>query len=292
MQTDIPLKRLTALRAADLLPLFGTPDARLMAVETLELPAGATRLDNVLRVRSSLGQEYLHVIEWQGYRDPTVLWRIIGYLAWLGQRTPDVTVMGTLVYLTPECDVGDTLRQMIDSAEIRSWSVPCIRLWQLEAAATLTSGNLGLAVLMPLMSDADSSLVEQAIVRILDEAPLPQQADLLSILGVFAEPLFDKDRFVRLVGKERLMGSDLLAYLMEEKTAEIEAKSFQQGAQQSLQQALEEALAARFPQAPIALIHDIQRVTKPDQLRHLIIAVFQVADLSEFERLLAQAASL
>ncbi len=69
MQTDIPLKRLTLLRAADLLPLLGAPHARVVAVESLELPASATRLDNVLRLRSAQGQEYLHVIEWQGYHD-------------------------------------------------------------------------------------------------------------------------------------------------------------------------------------------------------------------------------
>lgn len=45
MQTDIPLKRLTLLRAADLLPLFGLPQGELIAVETLEFPASATRLD-------------------------------------------------------------------------------------------------------------------------------------------------------------------------------------------------------------------------------------------------------
>lgn len=66
MQTDIPLKRLTALRANDLLPLLASAEATVIAVETLELPASATRLDNVLRLRSVGGQEYLHVIEWQG----------------------------------------------------------------------------------------------------------------------------------------------------------------------------------------------------------------------------------
>lgn len=43
MQTDIPLKRLTELRAADFLPLWGFPDATLLDVETLELPLA--RLD-------------------------------------------------------------------------------------------------------------------------------------------------------------------------------------------------------------------------------------------------------
>lgn len=45
MQTDIPLKRLTALRGADLLPLLGVPAATLLDVVSRELPSTATRLD-------------------------------------------------------------------------------------------------------------------------------------------------------------------------------------------------------------------------------------------------------
>jgi hypothetical protein len=97
MQTDIPLKRLTLLRAADLLPIFGLSQGELIAVETLELPASATRLDNVLRVRSPAGQEYLHSSEWQGYRDPALLWRLTSSIAWLGQCIPDVAITGTVV---------------------------------------------------------------------------------------------------------------------------------------------------------------------------------------------------
>ncbi|NJN66466.1 MAG: hypothetical protein HC884_06995 [Chloroflexaceae bacterium] len=40
MHTDIPLKRLTALRGADLLALFGLPNATLVRVESPELPFG------------------------------------------------------------------------------------------------------------------------------------------------------------------------------------------------------------------------------------------------------------
>lgn len=39
MKTDIPLKSLTTLRGADLLPLIGLPFSELIKVETLEIPA-------------------------------------------------------------------------------------------------------------------------------------------------------------------------------------------------------------------------------------------------------------
>jgi len=110
MHTDLPLKRLTALRGADLLALFGLPDATLVRVETPELPFGARRLDNVLHVRTPDGQEYLLIIEWQGYRDPFVLWRVVSYVALLSQQPHGLPVLGVLVYLTRPCDVGETLR--------------------------------------------------------------------------------------------------------------------------------------------------------------------------------------
>ena len=40
METDIPLKRLALLRAADLLPLRGAPDATVVGVETLAAEIG------------------------------------------------------------------------------------------------------------------------------------------------------------------------------------------------------------------------------------------------------------
>ena len=90
---------------------------------SLELPASAKRLDNVLHLRSPKGQEYMHVLEWQGYPDPVVLWRMLGYMGWLGQRLPKMTVLGTLVYLTPDSDAGDTLHQMIDGQSIRPFQL-------------------------------------------------------------------------------------------------------------------------------------------------------------------------
>ncbi len=206
MQTDIPLKRLTTLRAPDLLPLITSEAATVIAVETLELPANATRLDNVLRLRSAGGQEYLHVIEWQGYNDPVVLWRLAGYLAWLGQRHDKQVIVGTVIYLTPASDVGDRLRQTVDGRALLTWSMPVVRLWELDASDAAQHGSLGLAVLSPLMHGATAELVEQVVVQVIDQAPPPQQADLLSILGVFAEPLIDAASFVTLVGKEGSLG--------------------------------------------------------------------------------------
>ena len=110
----------------------------------------------------------------------------------------------------------------------------------------------------------------------------------LSILGVFAEPLMDTRHFVHLIGKEQLMGSDLLTYLMEEKTAQLEAQ-FEAKSRQKLQQSLQAILAARFPQAPIALVQNIQRVNRTETLHELLVAAAQAATIEEFEPHLRQA---
>ena len=86
MQTDVPLKLLLERCAADLLPLLGI-EGEVVRVETLELPATAARLDSAIWLRSPGGIVYIHILEWQGYRDPTLLWRVIGYKASLLQSS-------------------------------------------------------------------------------------------------------------------------------------------------------------------------------------------------------------
>ncbi len=88
MKTDIPLKLLTTLRAADLIPLLGVPAASVIEVVVCELPMSKQFLDTLVRVRSPQGQEYLHRIEWQGYFDAAALWRLIGYMGLVGQDAP------------------------------------------------------------------------------------------------------------------------------------------------------------------------------------------------------------
>ena len=284
MRTDIPLKRLAELRGADLLPLLGVPATTVRRVDSLELPASAERLDTVLTLVSPGGQEYLLVVEWQGYRDPAVLWRVASYCARIGQRTPLIAVLGSVVYLNPTADSGDTLTQMVDGVALQVWPVRVVRLWQHDAAAAVSSGTLGLAVLSPLMANANETLVTQAAQMVVRDAPPAQQADLLVILGVFGEPFVPAAQFVRLVGKEHLMGSDLVSYLMEEQVAEREARYTEE-----LQRTLEATIAARFPAAPLRLAQTIHQITRTDVLHRLIIAVVSVADVPAVEQELARA---
>ena len=162
MKSDIPLKRLTALRGADFLPLLGFPDATLIEVVSRELPTSAKRLDTLLRLRSPHGQHFLHLLEWQNYPDPLILWRTVGYLAWIGQNEPDMSMLGTIAYLHPAADMGDSLIQRIDGQIVRHWQIGSIRLWEQDAQAALATTNIGLVVLSPLMQNASPSLIETA----------------------------------------------------------------------------------------------------------------------------------
>ena len=100
MKTDVPLKRLTVLRPHDLIPLLGLPAVSIEEVTVRELPFPQKRLDTLLRVRSPHGQVYLHLLEWQAYFDPAVLWRIITYLGVLGVAYPSMTLIATIMHVS------------------------------------------------------------------------------------------------------------------------------------------------------------------------------------------------
>src|SRR5258708_5752041 len=143
MRTDIPLRTLTRTRPADLLSLLGTPHATVLGVESLELPSVSTALDTLLRLRSARGTDYLHLVEWQGYRDPLLLWRVLGYLSDVGQQYRGPTIVVTVIYLQPGDDVGGTLRQVLDDQEAWSVTFRVVRLWQEDAQAAVASGLPG-----------------------------------------------------------------------------------------------------------------------------------------------------
>jgi predicted transposase YdaD len=99
MKTDHTLKRLTELCPEDLLALLGAPASEVLRVETLQLPATSTSLDNLISLRGPDGRVFLHLIEWQGYTDPTFLWRVLHYVSWLGQRRSERPILVTVIYL-------------------------------------------------------------------------------------------------------------------------------------------------------------------------------------------------
>lgn len=111
------------------------------------------------------------------------------------------------------------------------------------------------------------------------------------------------------------MASDLISYLIQDKVAEWEQKEAKlqeenaalhaqlQAAQQTTvqaaqhasvqagQHAIEGILIARFPDAPLAVMNDIRRITNPERLQALIGPLVTAATLDEARRLLADTAA-
>ncbi len=242
MQTDLPLKMLAELRGEDLLPLLGIPADKVVRVETLELTFLQRRLDNVLYIRSPGGQVYAHIIEWLGYKDTEVLWRLSIYQSVLGLKLRNMTVVVTLVYLDSAYDVGNTLEQKIDGKVVSSCTIRCIRLWEKDAHEAMASGILGLMILCPLMHNATQEMVVEIKDAILREVEPAQQDTYLAILGVFAAKIVDPQWFVDIIGRERMIGAEFIEYLLQEKTADMK----KQLAEQEEQLAEQEEQLAEF----------------------------------------------
>ncbi len=69
-------------------------------------------------------------------------------------------VVGTVVSLRLEDDMGAGIVQTSDGQVGQPWSVGRIVLWEQDARAARSSAHLGLVVLSPLMHNADTTLIE------------------------------------------------------------------------------------------------------------------------------------
>jgi hypothetical protein len=123
---------------------------------------------------------------------------------------------------------------------------------------------------------------------------------------MLAEPLMTRERFVDLIGREQLMASDLLSYLMEEKLAEKDAELAAMMAQKEaefearlqaelearlqadLQQTLVETLIARFQQVPVEVLRAVWQIHDLHRLRELITETVRVPDIGAFAQLVEQ----
>jgi hypothetical protein len=319
MQTDVILRRLTALRAADLLPLLGAADATVLRVEAPELAARSVRLDLVLHLRSAAGLEYLHLVEWQGYDQPQLLWRTMRYLAELGEQRQVRPIVCTIVYLTSAADVGvDLVQTLPDGGGRWAFQVAALRLWELDAVTYATSAPPGLAVLSPVMQGASAELVFHVAQRIVTETAADEQGELLAMLSVFAEPLIEPTVFLDLVGKERVMTSGVIGLLVAEQVAEETAKLHKELAERDRQVAeqaqqvaerdqqvaerdqrlrelyvrtIEDVLVARFPTVPLTAIRPLREITQLETLETLRTAVLDAPDQAHAVALIAAAAA-
>jgi hypothetical protein len=97
-------------------------------------------------------------------------------------------------------------------------------------------------------------------------------------------------RFVDMIGRERLMGSSLIRYLMKDEIEELERQHAARLEQEHLAfiGAVEDALIARFPGAPATVHEAIRGIRDPQRLRDLLDAILRAPDLESVERLLQE----
>jgi hypothetical protein len=197
--------------------------------------------------------------------------------------------------------MGDTIKQWIDEDLVYHCQLSCVRLWEQDAAAALATGSLGLTVLSPLMTGISEPLVVQAVESILSKADPSQHGNLLSILATFADPVMGAEQLMQLVGKERIMESNiwntLLAEVMEDKEAEIEqrfeqkleeqrhALEEQKHALEEQRHAIEEQYKAQEEQYKAKEAELMARITRTEQdfhhaLEEALMARFPQAPLA------------
>lgn len=223
IDTDLPLKKLFALRAADLLVLTGDRGARVETTDAVEVAATARRADFVLTLRGRAGA-YLRHVEFQSDCPPGLARRCFEYNTRLHLHS-GLPVLTTVVFLKPPGPGGRPVYEVrLGRRVLHRWRFDWIKLWEIEARATLERGSLGAAVLVPLMRASSWELVQAAAERIQAEAPHAQQPDLLSALTVFAGVRYADQDLSRLRGRVMVLeGSSAWKWLRREVERKVRA---------------------------------------------------------------------
>ena len=121
------------------------------------------------------------------------------------------------------------------------------------------------------------------------------------------------EQLERILGREQLMESKLLEYLMREKTAEFEQRlaaerereradreqaerqlaegwAAQERVRRNFEQVVEDAMIARFPAAPLALVATMREIRDPEQLLQLHRAILTAPDQASAEQAIREVA--
>jgi len=228
METDVPLKVLFRLRAADLLSLTGDQQAELLSTDVVELQTLRRTVDFVYKLQAGEEIYYRH-IEFQAERDPEMNHRCFLYNTRMIAQY-QAPVITTIIYLFRHHQPDEPVfRVMVRGREVNRWQFDCVRLWEIEAQAALAQGLPGLAVLVPLMKGATLGRIEQAARQIETTAPEAQQADLLALLHAFAGGKYTIKQLERIIGRDRLMESTVYQWGLTEGLAKGEAAGLIKG---------------------------------------------------------------
>jgi predicted transposase YdaD len=276
VDTDRPLKVLFERQGQSLLPFIGErqTDARVTAVESVNLPVPDRRIDSVLRLECDGLVWYRH-LEFQAQRDPDLPRRCFEYNSRLILHY-DAAVLTTVLYLFPgaDRDVPDAFRLYVGEWLAYEWRFDVVRLWEIDAQSALQSGEAGPLALVPLLRGGDDPDRLLAAVRMLDALPRPLSVDAMSVLLDFASQRYDRATFWNVLGKDRAMQSWLWQLGVDEGEAKGEAK----GQLKAVRQVCADLVKEYHPRSANALLPAIESCDQPETLRSWALQCAKLSD--------------
>ena len=294
VHTDRPIKLLFERQGQSLLPFIGETQARVTAAESVTLSVPSREVDCVLRLEHDGGVWYRH-LEFQSGPDPDMARRCFEYNFRLILHY-EAVVHTTVVYLLPGSDRGaqHAYRLRIGDRVAIEWPFDVVRLWEIPVDRALETDEPGPLALVPLLQGGDAPEKVQEAVRKLDALPRPQSSDALSVLLDFASQRYDKDTFLSMLGKDRIMQSYLWQWGVEdgeakglaegeakglaEGLAEGEAKGLAEGEARASRQICADLTKEFHPRVSQRVLPTIQACEQPETLRAWILACPKLSD--------------
>ena len=221
MDADRPLKKLFQLRARDLLALTGDRGARVVSRQIPELVAVSRRLDFVIKLERD-GETYLRHLEFEMRLRGDLASRMFEYGAALAVRHR-LPVVSTAIILSPPAPPRLAYEERVGGRVVCWRRIRVVRLWRMKPAAAMRLG-VGGAALVGLMGRPDIRVVETAARRIEAGAPPRQYRDLSAVLRMLSQGRYTARELERVVPREVVMGSSLVAEVRKAGRAEGRAE--------------------------------------------------------------------
>ena len=217
MDADRALKKLFKLRATDLLPVTGDRGAEVVSRQVPELNAVTRRLDFVLKLKRG-SEVYLRHLEFEMKNRKGLALRVFEYAAALAAEH-GLPVASTVIILTGPAPSSLVHEERIGGRVVCRRRISVVRLWRMDPAAAMRLG-LGGAALVGLMGRRNLRVVEAAARRIKAESSPRQCRDLWTVLRMLSEGRYTARELERVVPKEVVMGSSLVAEVKRRSRAE------------------------------------------------------------------------
>ncbi len=265
----------------------------------IELSAGTLRSDTVFRVWLADGQEVLLHVEFQGRRsDRPMSWRMLDYLSRLAQREEARCLESVVIYVGAGAGLHDTGEYCItgySGAPTLSWRYRVVRLWQMSAAELLA---LGRPALLPLIGQTQLTQPEQELREVVATlVKLPADADRARLLAALTSLLHDKEvlkmleQLIEFIAQDPLLETPYLRRMREKGIAEGRAQGIAEGRAEGRAKGLLEGVLDVITLRFTPSIADYRRIEQRletvsaiEQLRVLLQAALQAADIGEFEQ--------